>query len=125
MTDCFQPERRSQIMARIRSNGNATTELRFIEIMRQGKITGWRRGSKLPGQPDFVFPRHRLAVFIDGDFWHGNPCKFRVPKSNCEYWKKKILGNMERDKKVNRILRQMEWRVLRFWESALRRESAV
>jgi len=125
VTDCFKPEQRSRIMARIRSNGNYTTELRFISLMRQYKISGWRRRSSLMGRPDFVFTRCKVAVFIDGDFWHGNPKKFRLPKSNCEYWRQKIDGNRQRDRDVNKALKQQGWRVLRIWESSLKDEEAV
>lgn len=125
MTDCFNPEKRSRVMSRIRSHGNYTTELRFIRIMRAYKIAGWRRRSKLLGRPDFVFTRQKVAVFIDGDFWHGNPKKFRLPKSNCDYWQQKIEGNRARDRAVNKALKQEGWRVLRIWESSLKDEEAV
>ncbi len=112
-------------MSRIRSNGNCTTELRFIDMLRKHKITKWRRNYKLHGRPDFVFAYCKLAVFIDGDFWHGNPKKLRVPKSNRAYWIKKIVGNRARDREVNKALKKMGWRVVRFWESTLRDESAI
>jgi DNA mismatch endonuclease, patch repair protein len=119
MTDCFKPEKRSRIMSRIRSKGNYTTELRFMRMMREYKISGWRRGSKLPGRPDFLFPKQKLAVFIDGDFWHGNPRRYRIPKTNCDYWSAKIAGNRKRDRMINRVLRKKGWKVLRIWESSL------
>jgi DNA mismatch endonuclease (patch repair protein) len=125
MTDVFTRDERSRIMSRIRSRGNESTELRFIRILRKHKIAGWRRGSTLPGKPDFVFRRERIVVFIDGDFWHGNPRKFRVPKSNVDYWAPKIEATRRRDIANNRRLRKLGWRVLRFWESGLRKESAV
>jgi DNA mismatch endonuclease, patch repair protein len=125
MTDTFSREERSRIMSRIRSRGNASTELHFIKILRKHKISGWRRGVKLPGRPDFVFPSHKLAVFIDGDFWHGNPGKFRLPKSNLKYWEEKILGNRRRDRRINRCLRKCGWKVYRFWQSALKSEALV
>ncbi len=125
MADMFTPKQRSENMSRIRSRGNQTTELRLIAIMRRYGIKGWRRGSKLPGKPDFAFPRARLAVFVDGDFWHGNPSKYRVPKSNQVYWEAKIRGNMARDSQNNLLLEQRGWRVLRIWESSLRDEEAV
>jgi DNA mismatch endonuclease (patch repair protein) len=125
MADMFTPEKRSENMSRIKSRGNKTTELRLIAIMRKYGIKGWRRGSKLPGKPDFVFPRARLVVFVDGDFWHGNPSKFRVPKSNEAYWEVKIRGNMARDAQNNQLLEQRGYRVLRIWESSLRDEEAV
>lgn len=125
MTDCFQPDERSRIMGRIRSNGNYSTEVRFIRLMRRYGVAGWRRRSKLPGRPDFIFTKYKVAVFIDGDFWHGNPQKFRIPKSNCDYWEAKIMGNRKRDRQINKELKQLGWRVIRFWESSLRDEEAV
>ncbi len=125
MTDCFEPEKRSRIMSRIRSNGNYSTEVRFIRMMRQYGIAGWRRRTKLPGRPDFVFTKRKVAVFIDGDFWHGNPRKFRIPKSNCDYWERKIFGNKMRDRAVNKELKRLGWRVIRFWESSLNDEEAI
>ena len=125
MADMFTPKQRSENMSRIRSKGNKTTELRFIAIMRKYGIKGWRRGSKLPGKPDFVFLRERVAVFVDGDFWHGNPNKFRVPKSNQIYWEGKIRRNQERDILIKLTLEGLGWRVLRIWESSLRDEEAV
>lgn len=125
MTDTFRREERSRLMSRIRSSGNAATEIRFIAIARSHKISGWRRGSTLPGRPDFIFPRERVAVFIDGDFWHGNPRNFRLPKSNIDYWREKILSNQRRDRRVNRALRARGWRVRRFWQSSLKRECVI
>jgi DNA mismatch endonuclease (patch repair protein) len=125
VTDCFNPEKRSRIMSRIRSDGNYSTEVRFIQIMRRYKVAGWRRRTKLPGRPDFVFTKYKVAVFIDGDFWHGHPKKFRIPKSNSDYWKEKILSNQRRDRKVTKELKSLGWRVLRIWESSLGDEEAV
>lgn len=125
MTDMFTRRERSRIMSRIRSRGNAATELRFVQILKKNRITGWRRGVKLIGQPDFVFSAERLVVFIDGDFWHGNRRKFRVPKLNVSYWEKKIRGNQQRDRRIGCRLRAQGWKVYRFWQSALRKESTV
>jgi DNA mismatch endonuclease (patch repair protein) len=112
-------------MSRIRSRGNWSTEYRLIQIMRRYKISGWRRRSTLPGKPDFVFRRAKLVVFVDGDFWHGNPKKFRAPKSNVEYWEQKINGNRARDREINRKLERLGWRVIRIWESSLADEEAI
>lgn len=125
MTDCFTTEQRSRNMSRIRSQGNYTTEVRFLRLMRRYKIAGWRRRTKLPGRPDFVFTKHRVAVFIDGDFWHGNPRRFRLPKSNCDYWQEKIMGNRKRDRQINKELKTLGWRVICFWESSLGDEEAI
>jgi DNA mismatch endonuclease (patch repair protein) len=96
VTDCFKSEERSRIMSRIRSNGNYSTEVRFIRMMRRYRVAGWRRRSKLPGTRDFIFTKCKVVVFIDGDFWHDNPKRFRIPKSNCAYWQEKIAGNRKR-----------------------------
>jgi DNA mismatch endonuclease (patch repair protein) len=112
-------------MSRIRSKGNHTTELRFVRLLRRYRIRGWRRGCNLFGKPDFVFRRAKIAVFIDGDFWHGNPKTYRVPKTNSEYWRTKITSNRRRDRLVNRHLRRSGWTVVRFWESNLRDEQTV
>lgn len=70
----------------------------------------------LPGKPDLVFRRKRVAVFIDSDFWHGHPSRFRLPKTNQEYWQSKIGRNRRRDRRVRRELRLMGWKVIRVWE---------
>lgn len=121
----FTRRKRSSIMAAIPSRGNIATELRFMRLMRRSGIRGWRRGSRLPGRPDFCFGREKLAVFIDGDFWHGNPRKFRIPKSNVRYWRNKILGNRKRDQEVAALLESAGWRVVRYWQSSLRDGEAV
>lgn len=119
------PDKRSRIMRAIRSHGNGSTELRFISILRAARITGWRRRQKLPGQPDFVFRSSRIAVFIDGCFWHCCPRCFLPPRQNTSYWEPKLARNRERDKKVSKQLREANWRVLRFWEHQLERPAGV
>ena len=110
-------------MAAIRSRGNRDTELRLIALMRAHGISGWRRGSKLTGKPDFVFPKLRLAVFVDGCFWHGCPKHATQPKTNAAFWRKKISANRARDRLVTRTLRAMGWRVVRVWEHELSRKN--
>ena len=77
------------------------------------------------GKPDFVFGKARVAVFIDGDFWHGNPRKYRIPKSNRTYWHQKITTNRARDRLVTKSLESQGWKVLRIWESSLADGEAV
>jgi len=120
MADIFTKAERSAVMARIRGTGNRATELRLIALMRTHGITGWRRGSRLPGRPDFVFGTRRLAVFVDGCFWHGCPRHYARPKSRRAFWDAKIAANRARDRKVARELRARGWTVLRIWEHALR-----
>jgi len=118
-TDVFTVEQRSAVMARIRSRGNLATELRFIAILRQFGITGWRRNWPLFGRPDFVFPRARVAVFIDGCFWHACPRHYNAPAQNAAFWRGKRDANRRRDRLVTRTLRRRGWTVVRIWEHAL------
>ncbi len=112
-------------MSRIKSRGNTTTELKLIKVFRQNEITGWRRNYSLFGSPDFVFPRNRLAVFVDGCFWHGHPQKCRMPRTNRKYWAKKIERNKARDRQVGKVLRKMGWTVIRIWENEVDRQAAA
>lgn len=123
MADVFSKQKRSLIMAAVKSKGNKATELKFASILRRNKICGWRRNLPVMGNPDFVFPKFRIAVFVDGCFWHGCPKHLRRPKANDSYWRRKILRNQNRDRQVNRLLRRAGWRVLRVWEHELRDES--
>ncbi len=125
MADILSRKKRSALMARIRGRGNKATELRLIAIMRARGITGWKRNVSLLGRPDFVFPRERLAVFVDGCFWHGCPIHATWPKQNAEFWRAKILRNRQRDRAVNRLLRRKGWRVVRIWEHALKAKVAA
>ncbi len=125
MADIFTKEKRSSVMSAIRSGGNLGTELKLIMIFKQYGVTGWRRNVQLPGKPDFVFPRERLAIFVDGCFWHGCPLHGRNPDSNREYWLPKLARNRARDLAVVRELRRRGWRVIRLWEHVLRHPSRV
>lgn len=112
-------------MAAVRSRGNKTTELKLVTLLRSEGITGWRRHEPFPGFPDFVFRRFRVAVFVDGCFWHGCNKHCRMPKGNSIYWSQKISSNRERDRHVNRALLRKGWRVVRIWEHDLRSRPAV
>ena len=107
---------RSRIMRAIRGRGNETTELRLASALRRAGLVGWRRHLKLIGTPDFVWRRERLVVFVDGCFWHGCPRCYRSPRHNRIFWRNKVAGNRERDKKVAKALRGQGWRVIRVWE---------
>jgi len=118
--DQVTPAQRSEIMAKVKSAGNQSTELRLISLFRAQHITGWRRNSVLCGKPDFVFPRIRLALFVDGCFWHGCPKHCRMPNSHRSYWAKKIIRNKARDVQTARVLHRSGWRVLRVWEHEIK-----
>ena len=121
MADIFNSAKRSAVMALIRGRGNKDTELRMIALFRTHRITGWRRNAKAFGKPDFTFPKHRVAVFVDGCFWHRHPgCKFSyTPKSRPEFWLPKFERNMARDRLVTRTLGKAGWKVVRVWECHL------
>jgi len=119
MADVFTKSKRSEVMSRIRGRGNKDTELALIKLFRQHGITGWRRHLKVFGKPDFAFKEKRLAVFVDGCFWHGCRRHCKVPVGNHAFWEKKLSANRERDRRVNRVLRKEGWRVVRIWEHSL------
>jgi len=110
-------------MAAIKSKGNKATEIKLAGIFRKNQIVGWRRNVPLFGNPDFAFPKCRLAVFVDGCFWHGCPKHFRKPRGNRKYWQEKLLRNQNRDRLVTKTLRRAGWRVLRIWEHELKKET--
>ena len=116
---------RGQLMSRVRSTGNQTTEKRLASLLRTAGLSGWRRHQPLLGTPDFVWRKSRVAVFVDGCFWHGHDCgKNITPKTNSGLWQEKITRNRARDRKVTRQLRQQGWTVVRIWECQLTRNPA-
>ncbi|MEN6467499.1 MAG: very short patch repair endonuclease [Smithella sp.] len=123
--DTFSPKIRSWIMGQVKSNGNKSTEINLCVALREHGIIGWRRTYPLFGKPDFVFPKRRVAVFVDGCFWHGHPKKCRMPETNREYWEKKILRNKARDRKVTATLRKKGWKVVRIWEDSVKKPLAI
>jgi DNA mismatch endonuclease (patch repair protein) len=119
MPDVFTKAKRSQVMSRIRGHGNKDTELALIKMFRRHRITGWRRRQRVFGKPDFVFPRFRAAIFVDGCFWHGCPRHATKPRNHAAFWRRKFAANKHRDQLVTRTLRRDGWRVLRIWEHDL------
>ena len=121
-------------MSRIRGRGNRDTELALRGLFRRHGIVGWRRhleirtpNSELRNfkvKPDFVFPQLKLAVFVDGCFWHGCPKHCNQPANNRAFWRRKLAANRARDRLVTRTLRRRGWRVLRIWEHELARTKA-
>lgn len=119
MTDTVSPEKRSDVMSRVRSQ-DTKPEL----LIRKGlHALGFRyrlHVKDLPGKPDLVFRRYRSVVFVNGCFWHGHSCpRCRMPSSNSDYWKRKVARNAERDAINRRSLIDEGWRVLTIWECAL------
>lgn len=113
--------RRSELMARVRSFGNRTTEVKLMAVLRQYRIRGWRRHVDLVGKPDFVWRSERVAVFVDGCFWHAHQCKkAKRIRTNRSDWERKFERNRARDKEVTRALKERGWLVVRIWECDLR-----
>ena len=114
--DTVSTEERSKIMRAIHSK-NTRPELRLRKAL-------WLKGFRYrihygTEKIDIAFPSKKLAIFVDGCFWHGCPIHSHVPKSNIEYWAPKLKKNIERDKKMDERLQKKGWRVLRFWEHEL------
>jgi DNA mismatch endonuclease (patch repair protein) len=114
MVDFLTPEQRSRVMSRIRATG--TTPERYLEALLKAAGLRFRTHDRsLPGRPDFVFPRAKVAVLVNGDFWHG--WRFPVWQHKLpEFWRSKIVGNRKRDRLNLARLRRLGWKPLRIWE---------
>ena len=123
VTDVLSPEQRRLCMARIRSSGTQP-ERSLHEALKQLWSEGYRYRLQLDilGRPDFAFPKERVAIFVDGCFFHGCRDHFVSPKANSKFWHDKIESNKQRDLKVNAELTRQGWRVLRFWEHEIEEE---
>lgn len=118
MADVFSKEKRSEIMSLIRAKNTGIERMVFSHL-RKNKTHFQRHYSKVVGKPDIAVPSRKIAIFIDGDFWHGyrfESWKHRIPK---EYWRDKIAGNIARDAKNRHALRRKGWRVMRVWSHQL------
>lgn len=127
--DIFSAAKRSEVMSRIRSRGNKTTEVPMLIAMRQAGVKGWRRHVSLrigscSVRPDFVFSRHKIAVFVDGCFWHSCPEHGTRPQSNQNFWDQKLESNVARDIRASKALKAAGWVVFRFWEHSVKKDPA-
>lgn len=121
MPDTYPPDVRSRVMARVKGRDTRPEMILRRTLYAQG-VRGWRcHRRNLPGKPDLAFGRSRLAVFVDGGFWHGHPSKYWPGRTNG-YWDAKIARNQERDKRVNEALAEAGWTVLRLWDFEIERE---
>lgn len=128
LMDVFTPEKRSEVMSKIRGS-DTKPELALRSLLHRHGYRFTIRGPKnksLPGRPDLVLPKHRTVIFVHGCFWHGHEnCKhFRLPQSRREWWTAKIDGNRARDLRNENALRALGWHVVTIWECALRTSSA-
>lgn len=125
--DRLAPEERSRIMSRIRAR-DTKPELIVRRRLHAAGLRFRLHRRDLPGRPDLVFPRHRIALFVHGCFWHGCPiCDRgrRQPASNTEFWAKKLAANRARDEAVGRQLEEAGWRVMTVWECQIRRSDDI
>jgi len=121
MADIFDKETRSKVMSKISSKRNKSTEMKLISIFNLYDIRGWRRDYPVKGRPDFVFLSKKVAIFVDGCFWHGHDCRNTRPKDNAEFWQKKRERNIARDNQVNTMFENRGWTVIRIWECELKK----
>lgn len=123
MSDVLTKSQRSNCMSRIKDR-DTKPELQLRRAL-------WARGLryrlryKLEGKPDMVLVTHKIAIFVDGCFWHGCPEHYREPRTRSEFWRAKIDRNKLRDDEVNRLLSSKGWRVLRFWEHTVQSSAAM
>ena len=119
MVDRHTKAQRRYNMSRIK-NKDTSLELRFRKMLFEKGLRGYRLNYNLLGKPDIVFTRFKLAIFLDGCFWHKCKKCFKYPKSNKKFWKDKILKNEKRDKIVNRELSKSGYKILRFWQHEIK-----
>jgi len=118
MADLFDQKKRSQIMSKVHSS-NTTPEIRVRKLLHNMGYRFRLNRIDLPGKPDIVLPKYKTVIFVHGCFWHGCPlCKHAQirPKTNTEYWNKKLDLNKERDKENISTLQSLGWNVLIVWE---------
>jgi DNA mismatch endonuclease (patch repair protein) len=120
MPERLTPEQRSRNMSRIRGRDTAVETAVRSGLHRRG--LRFRLCSDLPGRPDIVFPRRRIAIFVDGCFWHGCTDHYQKPSNNADYWMSKVSSNRSRDLTVDRKLERMGWRVMRVWEHEVKED---
>lgn len=121
MTDTRTPEQRRRIMRAVKRR-DTSPELELRRALYAAGVRGWRCDYKrAAGRPDLAWPRRKLAVFVDGAFWHGHPSRHKPGRSG-KYWDDKIAANVARDRRVDDQLLADGWRVLRFWDFEVKKE---
>jgi DNA mismatch endonuclease (patch repair protein) len=121
MTDVLTPEQRSYNMSQIRGKDTGP-EVTLRKLLWSEGIRGYRIHYRLHGKPDIVFTRKKIAIFIDGCFWHKCPVCYQEPETRKDFWIKKIQSNIDRDKNVDETLKNDGWTVIRIWEHEIRKD---
>lgn len=120
MVDHLSPEGRSRNMSAIRAK-NTKPELALRAALRKAGATGYRLHRKeIPGRPDIAFICWKVAVFVDGVFWHGHPDHWNPEKASSDYWRCKIARNIQRDRATDKELSAMGWTVIRMWDQDIK-----
>lgn len=125
MADTFDKKTRSKIMARVHST-NTTPEIKVRKILHRSGYRFRLHPKYLPGKPDIVLPKYKTVIFVNGCFWHGCPtckCAQIRPRTNEEYWQKKLDRNIERDKENIAALQEKGWKVLTVWECETKKKN--
>lgn len=113
---------RHENMSRIH-NKDTKPEIKLRKALWHAGVRYRKNDKTLPGKPDIVITKYKIAIFVDGDFWHGNPLyRSKHVRTNSDFWNKKIHTNIERDKEVNDQLTEMGWMVIRIWESDIKKD---
>lgn len=120
MVDVLSREQRSHCMASIKRR-NTTPEIQLRKALWSMGLRYFVRTS-LPGRPDIVFSRKKVAIFVDGCFWHKCPIHYQAPTTNADFWERKIEKNVERDQLTNIKLADTGWTVIRIWEHEIRQD---
>jgi DNA mismatch endonuclease, patch repair protein len=128
MADIFTKDKRSDIMSRIHSK-DTSPEIRVRKYLYAHGFRYRLHKKDLPGKPDLVLSKYKMAVFVNGCFWHGHDCKIgsgsRRPQVNYEYWNRKIEGNMQRDRQHDIQLKEQGWDTLIVWECQTSSEASL
>ena len=120
MADNHSKDVRSKNMSHIRSK-DTKPEVKVRKYLFQQGFRYRKNDARLPGKPDIVLPKYKTVIFVNGCFWHKHNCPdFKWPSSNEDYWRPKILRNVERDEKNYQILREAGWKVITIWECQLK-----
>ncbi len=118
MTDVLTPEQRRRCMSKNKGRDTGPELKLRKQLWHEGYR--YRLNYNLTGKPDITFPANKVAIFVDGSFWHGCPLHSKIPKTNTDFWKHKIEKNIQREEEVNELLRQNGWEVIRFWEHEIK-----
>jgi len=126
MTDVYTKSKRSEIMSRIKGS-KTSPEKAVASMLRKLKVKFRINVKSLPGQPDFVVYPAKTVIFVHGCFWHNHTnCKrAKLPTTNKAFWKRKILGNKQRDTRILRLLRKEGWHVITIWQCALSKQDRI